>query len=147
VGPLERAEALLRAGQPKKALDLLARSGPSSPRLTNALGVCLLRLGEAGRAADVFRGLVLVPGTVCLRQDAPPEHKSNYAAALLAAGNVAGGLRALDEVGDEDRPAVRRLRAAVRRWREGLSFWQRVRWCLGDGLNQPVQLDGDLGEL
>jgi hypothetical protein len=109
--------------------------------------VCLLRLGEAGRAVDVFRGLVLIPGTVCVRPDAAPEHKSNFAAALLAAGNLAGGLRALDEVGDEGRPAVRRLRDAVRRWREGLSFWERLRWRLGGGPPSPVALDGDLGEL
>jgi hypothetical protein len=144
---LERAEALLAAGQPKKALDLLARSGPADPRLTNAAGVCLLRLGETGRAVDVFRGLVLAPGTVCLRPDAPPEYKCNFAAALLAAGNNAGGLRALDEVGDEDRPAVRRLRAAARRWREGLSFWQRLRWHLGDSPAHPVALGDELGEL
>jgi hypothetical protein len=144
---LERVEALLRAGQPKKALDLLARSGPPKPGLTNATGVCLLRLGQAERAVDVFRGLVLVPGTVCVRPDAAPVHRCNFAAALLAAGNVAGGLRALDEVGDEGRPAVGRLRAAVRRWREGLSFWQRLRWHLGGSPPRPVDLDGDLGEL
>jgi hypothetical protein len=144
---LERVAALLRAGQPMKALDLLARSGPPTPQLTNALGVCLLRLGEAERAVDVFRGLVLTPGTVCLRPDAAAEHKCNFAAALLAAGNVAGGLRALDEVGDEGRPAVARLRAAVRRWRAGLSLWQRLRWHLGGSPPCPVALDGDLGEL
>ncbi len=144
---LQRAEALLRAGRPQEALDLLARAGPPTPRLTNAVGVCLLRLGEAERAVDVFRGLVLIPGTVCLRPDAAPEHKSNFAAALLAAGNVAGGLRALDEAGDEGRPAVRQLRAAVRRWREGLSFWQRLRWRLGGSPPRPVALGGDLGEL
>jgi len=143
----ERAEALLRAGRPKEALDLLARSGPPTPRLTNARGVCLLRLGEAERAAEVFRGLVLAPGTVCPRPDAAPEHRCNFAAALLAAGNLAGGLRALDEVGDEGRPAVVRLRAAVRRWREGLSFWERWRWRLGDGPPRPVALDADVGEL
>jgi tetratricopeptide (TPR) repeat protein len=145
--PLERAEALLREGQPQKALDLLTRAGPPTPRLTNAVGVCLLRLGEAERAVDVFRGLVLLPGTICLRRDAAPEHKSNFAAALLAAGNVAGGLRALDEVGDEDRPAVRRLRDAVRRWREGLFFRQRLRWYLGGGPPHAVPLDSDFGEL
>jgi hypothetical protein len=145
--PLERAESLLLEGQPQKALDILNRAGPPAPRLTNAVGVCLLRLGKAERAVDVFRGLVLVPGTICLRRDAAPEHKSNFAAALLAAGNVAGGLRALEEIGDEDRPAVRRLRDAVRRWREGLSFWQRLRWYLGSDPPQAVLLDGDLGEL
>jgi hypothetical protein len=96
---------------------------------------------------DVFRGLVLLPGTVCLRPDAAPEHRSNFAAALLAAGNVAGGLRALDEIGDEGRPAVRGLRAAVRRWRDGMSFWERLRWRLGGSPPRPVALDGDLGEL
>jgi hypothetical protein len=145
--PLERAEALLRAGQPEQALEILVRSGPPTPRLTNALGVCLLRLGEAERAVDVFRGLVLIPGTVCLRPDAAPQHKGNFAAALLAAGNVAGGLRALDEIADEGRPAVRRLRAAVRRWRDGMSFWERLRWRLGGNPPRPLALDGDLGEL
>jgi hypothetical protein len=144
---LEQAEALLRAGQPKKALDVLGRSGPPSDRVTNAVGVCLLRLGEAGRAVEVFRGLALVPGTVCLRPDAPALYKTNFATALLAAGQVAGGLRVLDEIGDEQQPTVRRLRAAWRRWSEGLSLWQKVRWCLGDSPTHPVALGEAPGEL
>lgn len=56
---LSKADALLQAGAPKKALDLIARARMNSPWLTNALAVCQLRLGNTAVAVDVFRGLVL----------------------------------------------------------------------------------------
>src|SRR5262249_54641674 len=77
---LVKAEQLLQAGKPKKALDLIARAKLNSPWATNALGVCHLRLGNAKVAVDLFRGLVLAGG-ILLRADVPVVFKTNYAAA------------------------------------------------------------------
>src|SRR5262249_577514 len=73
--------------------------------------------------------------------------KTNYATALLLSGNIAGGLRALDEVRDEQCPAVGRLREAVRRWERNLTFWQRVNWWLGGEPDRPLTLDFPPGDL
>src|SRR5262249_41369130 len=121
---LGKVDEFLRAGQAAKALDVIARARSKSPWATNALGVCQLRLGNAGVAVDVFRGLVLA-GSVFLRADVPAVFKTNFATALLAADNLAGCLRVLEEMRDEENPAVRRLREAVRRWKGSLTFWEK----------------------
>ena len=110
---LNQVERLLRAGQPKQALDLLARSKDHSPWSTNATGVCLLRLGQADRAVELFRNLVL-SGGLFLRPDVPTAWKVNFATALLMADNLAGCVRLLAEIQEEDHPGVQRLRAALR---------------------------------
>jgi hypothetical protein len=145
---LGKAEVYLQDGQPGRAIDLLARAKSPSPWVTNALGVCQLRQGNARLAIEVFRGLVLGSGGLILREDVPVVFKTNFATALLAGGNLAGCLRILDEIHDEQDPAVRRIRAAVERWQDGLSFWEKVRWALGGDPPRPVVLafpPGDLG--
>ena len=44
-------DELLREGQADKALDVLARAGGKSPWVTNALGVCQLRLARIAHRA------------------------------------------------------------------------------------------------
>jgi hypothetical protein len=144
---LARVAALLEAGEPEKARALLARTKSESPWAKNALGVCLLRLGQPGSAVELFRGLVLPPTGLHLRADAPTVFKVNFAAALLAAGNVSGGIRALEDARAEERPAVHALRAAVERWTRSLSFWEKVRWRFGSELDRPVVFDFPLGEV
>ena len=144
---LDRVGSLLHAGQPRQAFDLLAEARSGSPWAATATAVCLLRLGQAGRAVELLRGRVLGAGGVCLRDDVPVVFKINFATALLAAGNLAGGQRVLDEIREEPNPAVQKLRAALRRWRDGLSFWQKLRWSLGGEPSSPLVLDEALGEL
>src|SRR5262249_44239431 len=134
---LGKVDRLLRGGWPGQALEVAVRARVKSPWAANALGVCQLRLGNAKSAVDVFRGLVLAGG-LTLRRAVPDVFKTNYATALLLSGNVSGGVRLLDEVGDEQSPAVRRLREAVRRWAESLTFWQRVNWWMGGEPNHPL---------
>src|SRR5262245_21736890 len=138
---LARADDLLRDGHSDQARDLIARARLASQWATNALGVCQLRAGNAKVALDVFRGLVLASGGLLLRQDVPVVFKTNYAAALLASDNLAGCLGVLNEVRDEQNPAVERLRGAIRRWQKSLTFWQKVNWWLGGHPGQPVPLD------
>jgi hypothetical protein len=144
---LAKADQLLQAGEPKKALDLIARAKFNSPWTTNALGVCQLRLGNAKVAVDVFRGLVLAAGGILLRSDVPAVFKTNYATALLLAENMGGCLSVLAEVRDEH-PAVGKLKAAIQRWKEGMTLWQKINWYMGGQPDRPVALDfppGDLG--
>jgi hypothetical protein len=138
---------LLEAGQPQQALALLHQARGKSPRATNAVGVCLLRQGREAEALGLFRGLVLAPNGLSVRADVPWEFKANFAAALLASGNVGGGISALGDVGASQHPAVLALREAVRRWKASLSLWERLCWYFGSELDRPVLLDGPLGVL
>jgi hypothetical protein len=144
---LGKVDRLLQEGQPEKALELIVRAKVNSPWATNAQGVCQLRLGNARVAVDVFRGLVLAAGGVLLRTDVPAVFKTNYATALLAADNMAGYLSVLAELREEEHPAIEKLRAAIRRWKESLTLWQRITWYMGGQPNRPLVLDFPLGDL
>jgi hypothetical protein len=144
---LGKVDKLLREGQPKRALEIISRAKINSPWVTNAAGVCQLRLGNAKVAVDVFRGLVLASGGLILRQDIPAAFKTNYATALLAMDNLAGCLGVLAEVRDEDHPGAQRLRAAVQRWKQDLTLWQKIQWYTGGQPARPVTLDFPPGDL
>jgi hypothetical protein len=142
---LAQAASLLEENKIKEAMTLLARSNIESSWIQNALAVCQLRPGNAATAVNMLRGLVL--GGLALRADAPTVFKANYAAALLAANNVAGGLAVLTEVRDEANPAVQKLRTAVARWKGTLTLWQKINWYLGGQPDVPLALDSPLGDL
>src|SRR5262245_14765953 len=76
-----RVQQQLDAGQPNTALNLIVDARLKSDRLTNAIGVCQLRRGNADEAVRIFRGLVISEG-IHFRQDAPPLFLANSAAAL-----------------------------------------------------------------
>ncbi len=143
---LHQVEKLLQAGHPKQALDLLARSKAHAPWSTNATGVCLLRLGQADRAVELFRNLVL-SGSLFLRPDVPTAWKVNFATALLMADNLAGCVRLLAEIEEEDHPGVQRLRAALQSWHNRLSVWEKIRCFFGGQPARRVELDFLPGEL
>jgi hypothetical protein len=144
---LEQVRTLLEAGDTNGAREALARARSNSPWLTNALGVCLLRVGEAGRALDLFRGLVLPPTGISFRPDAPTPFKVNFVTALLASGNVAGGISSLTDLGTDGHPGVARLRKAVERWKREMSWWEWLRWHMGGEPARSVVLDFPPGEL
>jgi hypothetical protein len=144
---LAKAERLLAEGNPSAALDAVVAPKLDSPWLANAAGVCQLRMGNAKVALDVFRRLVLAPGGLFLRQEAPTVFKANFAAALIAEGNLAGGVQSLDDARDEAHPAVRKLREAVGRWAQKLTFWQKVNWKLGGQPDGGPVLDFPAGDL
>jgi hypothetical protein len=143
---LGKVNNLLQEDRTREALDLLVRAKVTSAWVTNAVGVCELRLGSAESAVATFRNLVL-SGGLFLRDDVPTVCKANYAVALLAAGNLAGGLVVLDEISDEENPAVLRLRAAVERWRRGLTLWEKFGWWFGTLPGRKPVLDSPLGDL
>src|SRR5262249_43084068 len=53
---LSKVEQALREGQPAAALEAINRARVKSPWVTNAAGVCQLRLGNMKLALEVFRG-------------------------------------------------------------------------------------------
>ena len=122
---------------------------PSFDRLLEevATGNPSRQIRNAAAAVDMFRGLVLAAGGLSLRDDVPVVFKANYAAALFASGNVAGGRGVLAEMRGEEHPAVEKLRAAARRWAAGLTLWQKVSWFLGGQPDRPFVLDGPPGDL
>jgi len=142
---LGRAAQLLEAGAALKALDLLSRAD-GGPWVVNARGVCLLRLGDAERALEVFRGLALGTAGFGLKEDAPTVFKTNYATAQLLSGKMTACVVTLSQTRDEGHPAVQRVRAAIRRWERSLSFWERICYYMGSGMDRLVVVDapGDL---
>lgn len=142
----DQIEQILQAGQPKKALDVLARSRDHSPWSTNAIAVSLLRLGKAEQAIDLFRNLVL-SGSLFLRSDVPTAWKVNFAIALLMTDNLPGCIQVLRDIRDADHPSVQRLANAIRQWESELSLWEKIQWHLGGQPARPVKLDFLPGEL
>lgn len=146
LGLRDQIEKLLQAGQPKKALDILARTKIQSPWSTNAVAVCLLRLGQAEQAIELFRPLVL-SGSLFLRPDVPTAWKVNFALALLMTDNLMGCIQILRDIREEDHPSVQRLRNAIRQWEKELSLWEKIQWHLGGQPARSVRLDCPPGEL
>ena len=144
---LERTEQVLQTEGPQKAFELLARSNETTPWITNARAVCLMRLGEACRAAELLRPLVLASHGFSVADDSPVVFKINYATAQLLAGNPTGYIVTMGQIQDELDPAVQRLRDGVRRWRQTFSFWEKVCWFLGAAPDRPVDLGFPPGEL
>ena len=145
---MERALRQIALGDHEKALDLLTAAG-KSPRIQNARGVCLLRLGRTDAAIRVFRELLLNPGSTWIRPDQPTHYKTNYATALLMGGHPSGCLEVLKEIKAEQHPNVQRLRDAIAKWEASLSTWQRLNWRLGkiEPSGRPVSIDFLPGEL
>ena len=143
---LDKVAAALDAGHPRKALELLQKCKVKSPWVSNAMAVCLLRLGDAPRALGMLKGLVVTSG-VCLRSDVPAVFLINFAAALLLTGNVGGCESALAAVPDRGDPGVQQLRNAIRQWWKGLSFWQKLRWHWGDMPDRAVPIDFPPGRI
>jgi len=147
-GTLGSARKLLEAGKPREAADLIRRHGMDTPELRNMYAVGLMRAKDFAKAIEVFRELVLHHGSVCVRSDVPTRFKTNFATALLMTDNVAGCLAMLRDAGDEQDPGVIRLRGAIARWKQTLTWWQRLRFVLDIAApSGPVPLDFEPGEL
>ncbi len=144
---IQRVACLTSSGQYQKGLEV-ARSAPWDSRLRNAAGVCLMRMGRAKEAVDLYRSLVLQPGCTWTRPDIPLIHKTNFATALLLAGHPAGCLEILDEILNDQLAVVQNLRTAIVRWQKGLKFWQKLDWRVGrvEPRNCFVPIDFEPGQ-
>jgi hypothetical protein len=144
---LSKVDRLLQEERPEEALQVISRSKLKSPWVTNANGVCLLRLDRAKQAVDLFRSLALSPGVVAIREDVPIVFKTNFATALLASNNLGGCLRVLHEINEEADSDVRQLRTAIQQFKAGLSLWKRLEWRLGLLPSIPIPLHFPAGRL
>jgi hypothetical protein len=146
-GVLAKARSTLDQGDWPEALELLRRQKNRTPDLQNAYGVCLMRAGETEHAVEVFRGLTLHRDGLSILADAPVVYKTNFATALLLAGNPAGCMATLNEIGDEGNPSVMRLRRAIADWKRSMSPFRRLLLAL-NGLpsNRKVPLPFPPGE-
>ena len=132
---------LLDANQPEKALELLQRSRDISSTVENARAVCLMRLGQSTDALNMLRPLVLERTGITVKTDASDTLKANFAAALLLDNNVPGCQAMLSEVADQDHPEVRKITAAVARWKRELGIVGRFLTAIGIVSRKPVILD------
>ena len=144
---LRRAKDCLENAREKEALELLGAAPTGDALLDDARGVCLMRLGRARAALDLYRGLALENGSLNLKADLPTVLLANYATALLLEQNVEGCLTLLREVGDPGHPSVVRLRDAIARWRGGLGLWARIQFSVYGVAARPVVLDFAPGEI
>ncbi|MGE3808794.1 MAG: hypothetical protein AB7K24_29365 [Gemmataceae bacterium] len=144
---LKQVEYHLKQGAAAKALDSLARARSTSPWASNATAVCFLRKGEAARAVEILRRLVLDGSGFSLRTDIPVAFRCNFAIALLLDGNTPGCLGTLHELRAEQSPGLERLRKSIADWKASLSWWQRIQFCFGGEVSTPIKLDGEIGEI
>jgi hypothetical protein len=128
-------------------VDAIGDAYLTCPWTANALAVAHLRLGNTVRAVRLLRYIATGPTSSVLRDDAPLVFKTNFATAFLADGDVEAFLSTLDQLGGEDHPSVRRLRAVVDRWEGSLSAWQKFWWDFGGFALRPPRLDFPPGEL
>ena len=127
---LTEVKQLLAKNEPKAALALITRSRLASAWLTNAAGVCNLRLNHVATAMGMFRNLVLSRIGITLRDDIPIVFKANFATALLLSNNLSGCQEVLAEIHDQH-PAGARLSEAIHRFTKNLTRWQMTCWYLG----------------
>lgn len=138
---LDRVRALLNEGKPQEALAALSphlRSG--SEPLVNAYAVCLMRLGQHGRAAGTLRSLAYEGPTRKLRHDLAAEVKVNLVTALLLNGQIKECRALLEQIRNDGIPAAEAIEKTIAAWRKGLSFFERLQ-SLWTTPRKPVSLD------
>jgi len=144
---LLQVEERLAVGDAAAALEMVGARRSDDRYLENARGVCLLRLGRAADAVDLYRALLVDGETLFLDLEAPPSFLINFATALLLSGNVDGCGSTLKELERDADPAVIALRAAVAKWRREQGWWAKVKLALSGAVAQPVVLDFPPGVL
>jgi hypothetical protein len=144
--PLVLAQSLLAAGEADRALSTL-KTASSTDAVTNACGVCLMRMGRAAPALDLFRHLAVSPGCTWMRAETPVIYRSNYCTALILTGHPDGAVELLHSMVEQSHPSVARLQQAVTAWASRLSVLQRLQWKLGLVPETPVPLDFPPGDI
>jgi hypothetical protein len=142
----DRAAALIADEQIPDAMNVLRGQAHSDPWLRNLLGVCLLRSNRPEDAMDLLRPNAWSPNGM-IRTDVPVEFVTNFVTSLLMQGRVNAATNALSALREEAHPAVRRLRAAIADWMNGLSFWSRWSVRLGIDPTEGIPLGFTLGEV
>lgn len=137
----------LTAGDPAAALALIGQRPTGERYVENARGVCLLRLGRASEAVDLYRELLVDRDSLILDLEAPPAFLVNFATALLLSGNIDGCRSTLEELKRDADPDVIALRAAMAKWRSDQGWWAKMKFALSGTVAKPVVLDFPPGAL
>ncbi len=141
---LERAIALVDKADYRTAAELLCVCG-DDPFIRNLLGVCWMRCGKSEQAVQLYRKLVLVPGSVQERHDIPDAYKRNFATALLLQGIPSGAMEILSAMRDSESLVSVRIRSAIIRWERTLSLFRWLDWKLNriepPGCHVPVEFE------
>jgi WD40 repeat protein len=116
----------LTINQPSQALSLLETISDKGSYEYNAIAVCHLRLGNYQRAIDVLRNIIFVANSISMRNDVPTLCKVNFATALLMQGNIDGCENMLASLEQYQHPIAIRLKAAITKWQNSLSFWEKI---------------------
>ncbi|MCA9243374.1 MAG: hypothetical protein KDA32_05425 [Phycisphaerales bacterium] len=145
---LEHVRSLLAEGKARDAVSHIHRHWTGSIPCRNALGVALMRAGDAVKAVDVFRGICVNESGVVVNQDLPLYCLTNFATALLLVGRVDGCVALLKSLQADSEPGVRRLRDVIERWRNSLGWIKRMAFdWYGADTDSPIPLDFEPGEL
>ncbi|TWT39080.1 hypothetical protein [Blastopirellula retiformator] len=147
---ISAVDDLLKMDCADEALNLLrSTEHASDPRLTNARGVCQMRLGLIDAAVATYRTLVLEPvgSFLAVRNSLHDAYKTNLATALMLKGNVPHGEQVLEEIRNKNYPMIDKLRSVVAVWRRELSPWENIEHQLGFTTFRPVSLPFKPGEL
>ena len=142
---VDRVAQLIHDGQLTEALSLM--QGQSSPWIDNARGVCMLRLGRLEEAAKLFAKLTFRAGSVSLTTNAPVVHLTNYATAMMMAGNMDAALTVLNQIPDQQHSAVVKIQAAAAAWRRKLGLLGRIRCAVGLHPSTPATFQDPPGDL
>jgi hypothetical protein len=126
---LQKAWSLIQKNDYAAAVSLLMSAGRDVP-VRNALGVCLMRLGQVDQAVDVYRSFVLMSGSLIERPEISNACRRNFATALLMKGFPSGAVSVLAETRDREHPMAVRLYAAIKQWEKTLPFFRRWDWKL-----------------
>ncbi|WP_436715134.1 tetratricopeptide repeat protein [Roseiconus lacunae] len=124
------------------------RSAGRDLSIRNTLGVCLLRIGLADEALQVFRQFVLTPGNLGERGDVSDAQKRNFATALLLSGSPSGAIDVLREIKSDDQRQADQIRRSIRQWEKSLGWLRWIDWKLNriEPPNCRVQVDFVPGE-
>lgn len=138
---LEKAIHLADSGHCEQALGLLNKGNSLSREITNARGVCLMRMGQAEEAVRILRGMVIPVGVTWMDSKLPVIYRANFALALFLSGRPQGLQETLRELPEKSHPSVVRLYQSLKAWEKSLTFMQWMGWKLGIEQDAPTRVD------
>ncbi len=139
-------QKLLASNEIEKALHYIDRKGSPTPELRNALGVCLMRLGESEKAVNILRELVFQK-YLSIPRETPPLFQANYATALLMKCYNQMAIEIIETLSPSDHPYIALLHDAVAQWRNTLPLHRRFLSKLGLHPNTRIVLNFPPGQI
>lgn len=139
-------QKLLASNEIEKALHYIDRKGDRTPEWRNALGVCLMRLGETEKAVNILRELVF-QHYLSIPRGTPPLYQANYATALLMKRYNQMAIEIIKTLPPSDHPYIAQLHDAVAQWKKNLPLLRRFLSKLGLYPNTRIVLNFPPGQL